>query len=193
MANKVLIQEMDNTPVQLAFANFAGDFSPTAANDLRQGTDTEVELVLLNLANAAAAQSAQGDLGEHRAGEYAAVACIEMHVAAATAGATVELYWNASASSTAATGNMGGASGSAAAYSGYSADLADSVKQLILIGTMTMTDDAVDSVQIGMVGILRPPHRYGSLIVKNESGQTVCDTDDIEAHIVLNPIIPEIQ
>jgi hypothetical protein len=58
---------------------------------------------------------------------------------------------------------------------------------------MVMTDDAVDSVQIGHVGILRPPHRYGSLIVKNECGQTICDTDDIEAHVVLSPIIPEIQ
>lgn len=193
MANKILNTEMDNTPPQLAFANFAGDFSPTAGNDLRQGTDIEVELVLLNLADAAAAQSAQGDLGVNFAVEYAVVACIEMQVAAATAGAAVEFYWNASASSTAATGNMGAASGSAAAYSGYSSDLADSVKQLMDIGSMVMTDDGVDSAQIGFVGILRPPHRYGSLIVKNECGQTICDTDDIEAHVVLNPIIPEVQ
>lgn len=193
MPNKLLNTEMDDTPPQLAFANFAGDFSPTAANDLRKGTDTEVELVLLNLADAAAAQSAQGDLGANFAAEYAVVACIEMQVAAATAGERVDFFWNASSSATAATGNMGGASGSAAAYSGYSADLADSVKQLMLIGSMIMTDDAVDSAQIGYVGPLFPPHRYGSLIVKNECGQTICDTDDIEAHVVLNPIIPEVQ
>lgn len=193
MANKVLIQEMDDTPPQICFANFAGDFGPTAANDLRQGTDTEVELVLLNLADAAAAQSAQADLSEHRAVEYLCTACIEMQVAAAVAGSVLEFYWNASASSTAATGNMGATTGSAAAYNGYSSDLDDAVKQLIFIGAMVLTDDAVDSVQIGMVGILNPPHRYGSLVVKNEVGQTICDTDDIEAHVVLSPIIPEIQ
>lgn len=193
MANKILVQEMDDTPPQLSFANFADDFNPTAANDLRQGTDTEVELVLLNLADAAAAQSAQGDLGANRAILYACTACIEMQVAVADAGSVVEFYWNASASSTAATGNMGAASGSAAAYSGYTSDLADSVKQLILIGTMVMTDDAVDSAQIGFVGLLQPVHRYGSLIVKNETGQTICDTDDIEAHVVLSPQIYELQ
>ena len=193
MANKILNTEMDDTPPQLAFANFAGDFSPTAANDLRKGTDTEVELVLLNLADAAAAQSAKGDLGANFAAEYSLVACIEMQVAAADAGGIVEFYWNASPSATAATANMGAASGSAEAYSGYSSDLSESVQQLIFIGSMVMTNDAVDSAQIGYVGSLFPPHRHGSLIVKNECGQTICDTDDIEAHVVLNPIIPEVQ
>jgi len=193
MPNKYLLQPMDDTPAQICFANFAGDFSPTAANDLRSGTDTQCELVLLNLADTAAAQSAKVDLGAHFAERYACVACIEMQVAVATAGEAVEFYWSASPSATAGTANMGAASGAAAAYSGYSSDLADSVKQLLYIGSMVMTNDAVDSVQIGYVGDLFPPHRYGSLIVKNETGQTICDTDDIEAHIVLNPVIPELQ
>lgn len=193
MPTKILLTEMDNTPAQIAFANFAGDFSPTAGNDLRKGADTQVELVLLNLADTTAAQSAKVDLGVNFAERYAVVACIEMQVAAATAGEVVEFYWSASSSSTAATGNMGGASGAAAAYSGYSSDLADSIGQLIFIGTMRMTDDGVDSAQVGYVGDLYPPHRYGSLIVKNECGQTICDTDDIEAHIVLNPVVPEAQ
>ena len=193
MANKTLLQAMDDTPSQISFANFAGDFSPTAGNDLREGADTETELVLLDLADGAAAQSAKADLGEHFAEEYACIACIEMQVAAADAGAEVEFYWSESASATAATGNMGGASGSAAAYSGYSSDLAEAVRQLKYIGSMVMTDDAVDSTQIGFVGTLTPGNRYGSLIVKNECGQTICDTDDIEAHIVLSPVIPELQ
>lgn len=193
MPNKILITEMDNTPAQISFANFAGDFSPTAANDLRKGTDTETELVLLDLADAAAAQSAKVDLGVNFAERYSCVAAIEMQIAAAIAGKVIEFYWSASASATAGTGNMGAASGAAAAYSGYSSDLVDSVKQLIFIGNMVMTDDAVDSLQIGFVGDLYPPHRFGSLIVKNESGQTICDTDDIEAHIVLNAVIIEVQ
>jgi hypothetical protein len=193
MANKFLITPMDDTPPQIAFANFAGDFSPAAAKDLRIGTPTTGELVLLDLATAAAAQSAKVDLGAKFAERYACVAVIEMQVTAAGAGTTVEFYWNASPSATAANANMGAASGSAAGYDGYSADLVDAIKQLIYIGSMVMADDAVDSIQTGFVGDLYPPHRYGSLIVRNLTGQKLCDTDDIEAHVVLNPVIPELQ
>lgn len=193
MPNKILLQELDDTPKQICFGNFAGDFNPTAANDLRKGADTEGELVLLDLADAAAAQSAKVDLGVHFAERYACIACIEMQVAVADAGSVVEFYWSESSSGTAATGNMGAASGSAAAYTGYSADLADAIKQLKFLGALVMTDDAVDSIQVGFVGDLYPSNRYGSLIVKNETGQTICDTDDIEAHVVLSPIIPELQ
>lgn len=193
MPNKILNTEMDSTPEQIIFADHAGDYSPGANNAIAASTPTTGQLILLNLADAAAAQSAQVDLGANFAERYAVVACIEMQVAAATAGEVIEFYWNASASATAAVGNMGAATGSAAAYSGYSSDLADSVRQLIYIGSLVMTDDAFDSVQIGYVGDLFPPHRYGSLIVKNECGQTICDTDDIESAIVLNPIVSEIQ
>lgn len=197
MPTKLLVTEQDGTPQQIVFGNHAGDFSPTAANDLRISTDgsneTDVELVLLNLVDAAAAQSAKADLGANRADSYRVRACIEMQVAVATAGEVVQFYWSESSSATAGTGNDGGCSGVAAAYSGYSADLVDSVKQLTLIGVLTMTDDAVDSVQIGKVGILSPGERYGSLVVKNEAGQTICDTDDIESVVVFDPIVPESQ
>lgn len=195
MVAKILVTEVINeAPFQQVFGNFDGDFNPTAGNDLRvTGGGLSNELALLNLADGAAVQSGKADLGANRAAEYAVRACIEMQVAAATAGAVIEFYWSPSSSATAATGNAGGCSGVAAAYSGYSADLADSVKQLQLLGTMTMTDDAVDSIQIAEVGVLFARERYGSLVVKNESGQTICDTDDIEAHVVLDPIIPESQ
>lgn len=193
MPNKILNTPMDDTPAQISFANFAGDFSPTAANDLRAGTDTEVELVLLNLTDTLAVQSAKADLGAKFAERYSVTACLEMQIAAASSAGAVEFYWNASPSATAATANMGAASGSAAAYSGYSSDLTVAVRQLIFIGVAVLTDDGVDSVQICFVGDLYPPHRYGSLIVKNECGQTICDTDDIEAHVVFNPVVPEVQ
>jgi len=197
MANKVLNQQMDGTPKQICFADHAGDFSPTAANDLRISTDgsneTDAELELLNVADGAARQSDQVDLGEHRAPSYACMAAIEMHVAAATDGDIIEFYWAPSMSATAATANPGGVSGSDSAYSGYSSDLDTAVKQLQYIGCMAMTDDAVDSLQIGFVGVFSPTDRYGTLVVKNECGQTICDTDDIETHVVLNPIVPEVQ
>ena len=193
MANKVLVTPMDGTPKQLSFANHAGDFNAAANNSLEEGTPTDVEIVFLDLADGAALQSTQGDLGAHWAPGYVCTALIEMQVAAATAGSTVDFYWNASASGTAAKGNMGATTGTAGAYAGYSADLADALKQLIYIGSLVMTDDAVDSAQIGMVGILSPPHRYGSLVVVNNTGQVICDTDDIETHVVLSPIVEEVQ
>ena len=196
-AKKVLVTEQDGTPKQLVFANHAGDFSPTAANDLRISTDasneTDVELVLLNLADAAAAQSTKGDLGANRAAEYACRACIEMQVAVADAGSVIDFYWSPSHHATAANGNAGACSGAAGAYTGYTADLSDAIQQLQYIGSMVMTDDAVSSIQIGEVGILRTRERYGCLVMLNSTGEKLCDTDDIEAHVVLDPIVPEVQ
>ena len=89
MANKVLIQELDGTPAQITFADFAGDFSPTAANDLRHAsaTDTEAQLSLASVADGAARQSAKVDLGENRAPEYQVRAAFEM-AATPTAGSS---------------------------------------------------------------------------------------------------------
>lgn len=193
MPNKNLIQEMDDAPKQISFANHAGDYGPVANNVIEKGTPTQVELVLLDLADAAAIQSAKADLGEHRAEEYHCYALIEMQVAAATNGSVVEFRWSESPSETAAVANTGAASGSAAAYTGYSADLETAIKQMKFIGNLQMTDDGIDSAQYGFVGTLFPGQRYGSLIVINRTDQTICDTDDIESAIVLVPIIPELQ
>ena len=193
MVSKILVQEQDGTPPQITFGNFAGDFNPTAANDLRVAGDTEVELVLLDLADAAAVQSSKADLGENRAAEYSVRACIEMQVAVADDGSTVDLYWSPSQHATPANGNAGACTGVAGAYAGYSSDLVTAKDQLQHIGPMNMTDDAVDSIQTGEVGILRTRERYGSLVVINNTGETICDTDDIESHIVFDPIVPESQ
>ncbi|MHA2380532.1 MAG: hypothetical protein ACXADS_14750, partial [Candidatus Thorarchaeota archaeon] len=118
MANKVLLQEMDDTPAQICFADFAGDYSPTsAADDLRKGTDTEVQLSLAGVADSAYRQAAKADLGVHRAPSYAVRAVLEWSVAP-TAGDVVYIYWAASSSATAANGNPGNASGADAAYTG---------------------------------------------------------------------------
>ncbi len=193
MPNKLLLQPMDDTPPQVSFANFAGDFSPTAGNDHREGADTEVELVMLNWADGTYIQSAKVDLGVHFAERYGCIIIPEMQIVAAANGTTISAWWSESASATAATGNLGGASGSSAAYTGYSSDAATAIQQCKLIGHMVITDDAVDSIQAGFAGDLYPGNRYGSLILLNSTGQTICDTDDIEAHVVLSPIIPELQ
>jgi hypothetical protein len=196
MVAKILVTEQDGTPKQISFAKHSV-LSPTAANELRATTDgsneTDVELELLNLADGNARQSAKVDLGANRAAEYTCRAAIEMQVAAATAGGEIEFYWSPSPSGTVGVGNSGGCSGADQAYTGYSADKDQSIQQLFFIGSMIMTDDGVDSLQIAEVGILRTTQRYGSLVIYNKCGQTICDTDAIESQIVLDPIIPESQ
>lgn len=192
MPAKILLTEMDGTPKQISFATHA-TYAPGTNNVLEKATPTEVELSLLNLVAAAAVQSAKADLGANFAERYAIVAAIEMQVAAAADGDVVEFYWSASPSGTAAVGNMGAATGADGAYAGYSSDLATAVKQLLFIGNLVLTDDGVDQVFIGYVGDLYPPHRYGSLIVRNLGSQTICDTDIVESAVMLNPIIPESQ
>ena len=195
MVSKLLITEQDGTPKQIVFANHGGEFSPLANNDLRISTDgsneTDVECLFKDLADGAARESAKADLGENRAVEYNVRACIEMQVAPATG--TMELYWGPSQSSSAAVGNPGGLSGATGDYSGYSSDLADSVKQLDLIGVVTMTNDAATSIQISEVGVFRAKERYGSLVIKNEATNTICDTGNVNTHVVFDPIIPESQ
>lgn len=193
MANDFLIKEMDDTPKQICLANFSGDFSPTAGNDMRKGVDTEVELVMLDWANAAAIQSAKFDFGALRAESYALRIGPEMQVAAADAGGTIEAFLSPSSSSTPAKGNAGGASGVAGAFTGYSADLDEALQQLIPLGSIPLTDDGVDSFQIGEAGIFTPTQRFGSLILLNKSGQVICDTDDIEAHVVMDPQVGQLQ
>lgn len=193
MANKVLVQEMDSTPDQITFADFATDFSPTAANDLRHASavDTECQLLLAALADGSARQSTKVDLGADRAIEYSVRAAFEM-AATPTTGHIIELYWAPSQHATAANGNPGGTTGADAAYAGYSANLDASVLQLICIGAFICTVQVTPVVQVAEIGIFSPPERYGSLVVKNESNAAF-HSDDVESHVVFDPIITEIQ
>ena len=191
MANKILITEMDSTPEQISFADHAGDFSPTAANDLQFSTPTTCQLSLVDVADGAARQSAKVDLGTKRAQAYKVRAAFEL-AATPTAGDVIELYWAPSSSSTAATGNAANVSGSDAAYSGYSSNLAQSVKQLDFIGGFVCTVQATGTIQVAEVAVFSPTERYGSLVVKDESGAAF-HSDDVECHVVFDPIVPEVQ
>jgi hypothetical protein len=195
MVSKTLVQEQDGTPKQIVFADHAGDFSPTAAKDLRISTDgskeADYEIQLANLADDAARQSAKADLGENRALEYAVRAAFEF-AATPTAGETVELYWAPSHSATAGNGNPANVTGADAAYAGYSANLDASLKQLEFIGPFVATAQATATVQVGEVAVFAPGERYGSLIVVNRSGAAF-HSDDVECHVVFDPIIPEQQ
>lgn len=170
----------DGTAIVIAdTTDYAGDLGTrTHQIDLTGVLDTE------------ARGSAKVDLGATRAAEHAIFAAIEFAVAPAS-GEVVEFYWAPSPSATAATANPGGVTGSDADYTGTAGDsLADSVMQLISIGVLVCTLDATTVVQFQRVGILRSPMRYGSLVVKNESGQTLV-ADAVEMGIALYPLIDQ--
>lgn len=188
--NQVLIKDaVDATPKQISFATHAS-YAPATNNVIEIGTPTEVEMSLLNLADTAAVQSTKADLGTVRAPDYVVTCCIEYQVAAPTTATFVEFYWAASGQSGAAVGNPGYATGADGAYTGTPATLAEGIAQLAFIGTLEVSADL--EFQIADIGVFSPKHRYGSLIVKNETGQTIADTDIVESAVVLTPIVPDI-
>lgn len=192
MANKILITVQDDTPAQICFRD-STDFSPAAANDLRGVglTPTYGQLDMTGVANGAARQSAKVDLGANRAAQYAVRCAVEL-AATPTAGKVIEFYWAESAHSTAANGNIGGVSGSDAAYTGVDSDLANSVLQLQFIGVHVCTNDPTPVVQMSRVGTLVPGNRYGAVVIRDQSDADF-HSDAVETHVVLDPIVPEIQ
>jgi hypothetical protein len=152
-----------------------------------------VALTLSGVANGSGRQSAKADLGATRAPLYALYGCVDFTGETPTIGGTVDYYWAPSTSGTTATGNVAGNNGTDAAAPGGalgSITLAEFLKWCVPIGSLVVHDGAV--VQNGFVGYLRPAFRYGQLIVVNNSGD-VFETDDVEAHQVLLPVIPEVQ
>jgi len=148
------------------------------------------QIDLTSLANAAARQGAKADLGATRAKQYRVLVGIEMDVAPAS-GATIDFYWAASPSATAAEVNPGGCSGADAAYTGTAGDsLDDSLKQLEFIGSLVLTADAATVVQYGEVGMLSDLERYGMPVVDNNGGQAM-EGDAVEMFVALIPIADE--
>lgn len=195
MPTKLLYTPLDGTPKQIVVADHAGDFSPTGANDLRITTDgtleLDVEAALASLANDAYYQTAKFDFGAHWALGYHAKLAVEL-AATPTAGNVIELYLAPSESATAGTGNAGGVSGAKGAYTGYSSNADASVKQLKLISSFVVTVQTTTTVQVIEGWDFAPPSRYGSLVIKNSSGAAF-HSDDVETHLVLNPLLPELQ
>jgi hypothetical protein len=170
-------------------------YSPTGNNDLSSGTPTVVDLTLdegaTGLADAAAVNSDQVDLGANRPTSFLVTAAIEWF-SAPTSGLTVSFYWSASANSGVGVGNPGFPDGVDGLYAGHgTASVIEAVKQMIYIGSMVCSD--VNGVQIATIGLLNPVLRYGQLIVFNNSGATLCGTDDIESSVLFSGLVDEIQ
>jgi len=188
MANDILT----TVGTQICFADHAGDFSPAAKTSLEQGTPTEVQLSLAGVVDGAGRESAKVDLGAARAARYSVQAAFEF-AATPTSGDIVELHWAPSPDSAAANGNPMQIDGVDADAPSGIGTLAELVKACnCFIGAFNCTDDATANVQVAHVGVFSPPERYGILIVKNESGAAF-HSDDVECHIVFNPIIDQVQ
>lgn len=152
-------------------------------------------LTMASLANAAGRQSAKADLGATRAAEYACMAAFDYTGETPTATNTVDVYWLPSTSGTTANGNIAGNSGNDGAAPDGAVPGGLTLNEFIRmgaipIGSLYLSDDA--SVQSGFVGTFRPPTRYGQILVVNNGGD-VLESDDVENHVALIPIIDEIQ
>jgi hypothetical protein len=197
MANEVLIQDVAGSSLSPIVFGVDGELDPADdATNLTDdiGTDTvDVDLDLDALADGAARQSEKADLGAARAAYYNVMASLDFTGETPTDGEVVEFYWAPSTSGTAANGNVAGNSGADAACPDgalNSITLAEFVKLCIYIGSMPVHADG--GVQTGFVGTFSPPTRYGQLIVKNESGDAF-EADAVESHVVLMPLVYEVQ
>lgn len=188
MPTEILVKNATGAGV---FAFKSGSYSPTAINDIDPASSTTVDLTLSSIADAAAKNSDQVDLGATRANAYSVIAAIEWFAAVA-AGGVVNFYWSPSNNATVTDGNPGKPDGVDGAYTGDGGGtVAESVQQMQFIGSFTTTD--LVGVQIAKIGEFSPMERYGQLVVVNNAGTTLCATDDIESAIVMTPIIDELQ
>jgi len=180
MATNILISE--GTDIVLAdTTDYAGDL----------GTRTD-QIDLTSLATVSARQSDKIDFGDPRAAVWACFAAIEFDVAPVS-GAIVSFHLAPSPSVTAGTANPGGVVGADGAYTGTTGDsLADSIKQLMLIGNMIATSDVATVVEFQFIGFFSPPERYGTIVVYNQTLQSF-EGDAIEMGIRLVPLIDQVQ
>ena len=187
MANEIL----EKVGTQIVYADHAGDFSPAAQTSLVQGSPTNRQLSLASVADTAGRESNKVDLGATRASKYSVMASFEFAATPVT-GELVELYWAPSPDSNDANGNPMSIDGVDAAAPSGIGTLAELVAVCQFIGVFVCTNDATAAVQTAYIGTFSPAERYGTLIVKNESGAAF-HSDDVECHVVLDPIITEVQ
>jgi len=156
------------------------------------GTRTH-DLDLTNLLFSAARQGIIADLGASRSLEYSISLAVEFKTAEAPeSGETVDLYWAPAVSLT--TGFQGGTDGTDAVYTGTAGDsLADSLKQLMYLGSIVLTADAVGVAQRD-TWIFSPPTRFGQpVIVNSTDAEDLNDVDAQEMYVRMVGLDPDVQ
>lgn len=188
MANKVLVTIGTN----IVIAN--STYSPGTNTTLGARTD---DIDVDGLGTGAARQGVKFDFGQGLdvwARRWMCMSTFEM-ASDPAAGGNMQYFVSPSISSTPAVGNAGGATGADAAYTGYSGStLAEGLAQMQRVGlpvNVAIQNDT-DGVQIAVVGIFTPTHRYGSLITFNNTSVGL-HSDSIEAAFRFAPLPDEIQ
>ena len=167
------------------------DCNGTAGAGLTGTEDTD--FTFLNFLTLTAGQSVKFSFSTPCGTRWRVVAAMEFD-AAPVAGETVDFYIGYSDSATAANENPGNLSGATGIYQGYGADTAsgdEALPQLVYIGSMVCTADA--DIQIAEIGIITPLADNGCLVISNQTGVTIADTDGIETSVHIIEIIDEIQ
>jgi len=190
MPNEILRK----TKVEFSFQS--GVYAPTGNNDLSSGSPAVVDLSLdrsgVGMADGTAVNSDQVDFGVTRFTLASVKAALEWF-AAVSAGLTVDFYWSPSMNSGVGVGNPGGPDGIDGPYAPSGFTVAEGVAQMLYIGSHRNNGEL--GVQIAQI---TPPEgfpmleRFGQLIVFNNSGATVCLTDDIESSVLFAGEILEI-
>jgi len=189
MANEVLVKQ----GTQIVFGAAATWNPADNGTNFAEGDAITDEMGMSATADAAGIQSIKIDLGATRAAQYSVMAAFDFTGETPTTG-TVDLYWAPSISGTQATGNVAGNSGADAACpdgpTTTGITIAEFVLQCQYIGSLETTNDA--TVQAGYVGTFSAIHRYGQMIMVNNANDAM-EADEVECHIVMNPLIDEIQ
>jgi hypothetical protein len=186
MANEILHK------VGTSFVVANSDYSPGINTALGTYSAT-YDIDVTSLADAAARQSIKWDWGATRPMAFRVRQTVELSADPASAG-IINLYAYESHSATAAVGNTGGCSGADGIYTGYAGmTLAESLKNLEFIGSLSCgVQNDLDGVIIGYVGIYTPKSRYGGIVIENQSNIAL-HSDSIEAAVLFEPIVTEIQ
>lgn len=188
--NEVLVKQ----GTQIVFGAAASWNPADNGTNFAVGDAITDEMGMSAVANGAGVQSIKIDLGATRAARYSVFAVVDFTGETPTSGKGVEYYWAPSASGTQATGNIAGNSGADAALvdgpTTTGITVGEFAHQCQQIGVLIVTDDA--TVQAGYVGTFSPAERYGQMILVNNGGD-VFEADEVEMHIVMNPIIDDIQ
>ena len=153
------------------------------------------QIDLTGVADSAYRQGAKADFGVNRAPFYRIR--FEGNFAATPGdGKKVIFYIAWSEHATAGTGNDANASGTDADYTGYSTDADDAIEQADKVGEFTCVDSVVTTTeQLGNVpGHFRAKARYGSIIVRNESGAAFhTDGNMDDTAIAVYPVEHQVQ
>ncbi len=139
-----------------------------------------------------ARQGTKADLGASRAPEYSVTLAVEFKGGEVPeAGEVVDLYWGPAGNATSGVANQGGLSGIDSAYAGTAGGtLTESLKQLMYVGSISLTPDGVGTPQRD-TWVLSPPTRYGQPVVVNSTdAEDFNDVDAEEMYIRMVPLTP---